>query len=226
MGYDWKFGPVFRTFDLLLVGLGNTLLVTAVCLVFGLLLGLVIALLRLSHVRAITWPLGFVIDFLRIVPPLVQLMWVFFALPILIDVRMTPFIAACVTLSIQSSAFFAEVFRGGIISIEKGQWEAARSLAMPRATMMRRIILPQAVSRMIPTILERAIELLKTTSLVSAVSYADLLFQATQISQQVFRPLETFTVAAGLYLAVILPCSLFVRRLEIRMARSGVATVA
>ncbi|MCK5750639.1 MAG: amino acid ABC transporter permease, partial [Oricola sp.] len=209
MGYDWKFGPVFRNFDLLLVGLGNTLLVTAVCLVFGLLLGLVIALLRLSHVRAITWPLGFVIDFLRIVPPLVQLMWVFFALPILIDVRMTPFIAACVTLSIQSSAFFAEVFRGGIISIEKGQWEAARSLAMPRATMMRRIILPQAVSRMIPTILERAIELLKTTSLVSAVSYADLLFQATQISQQVFRPLETFTVAAGLYLAVILPCSLF-----------------
>ncbi|MEZ5670698.1 MAG: amino acid ABC transporter permease [Alphaproteobacteria bacterium] len=226
MGYDWKFGPVFRNFDVLLAGLGNTLLVTGICLVFGLALGLLIALLRLNRHRLVSAPVGFVIDFLRIVPPLVQLMWVFFALPILIDVRMTPFIAACVTLSIQSSAFFAEVIRGGIISIEKGQWEAARALAMPKATMMRRIILPQAIGRMTPTLLERAIELLKTTSLVSAVSYADLLFRATQVSQEIFRPLETFTVAAALYLAVILPGSIAVRLLELRMARSGIATVA
>lgn len=225
MDYDWQFGPVFRNFDLLLWGLGNTLMLTAICLVLGLILGLAIALLRLSRLWIVSAPIGLLIDFLRIVPPLVQLMWVFFALPILIDVRMTPFIAATVTLSIQSAAFFAEVFRGGIISIERDQWEAARSLAMPKATMMRRIILPQAITRMIPTILERGIELLKTTSLVSAISFADLLFQATQVSQSVFRPLETFTVAAGLYLAVILPASVGVRLVERRMARSGVSTV-
>ena len=225
MDYDWQFGPVFRNFDLLLWGLGNTLMLTAICLVLGLILGLAIALLRLSRLWIVSAPIGLLIDFLRIVPPLVQLMWVFFALPILIDVRMTPFIAATVTLSIQSAAFFAEVFRGGIISIERDQWEAARSLAMPKATMMRRIILPQAFTRMIPTILERGIELLKTTSLVSAISFADLLFQATQVSQSVFRPLETFTVAAGLSLAVILPASIGVRLVERRMARSGVSTV-
>lgn len=225
MNYDWQFGPVFRNFDLLLAGLGNTLLLTAICLVLGLILGLAIALLRLSRSWIVSAPIGFIIDFLRIVPPLVQLMWVFFALPILFDVRMTPFIAATVTLSIQSAAFFAEVFRGGIISIERDQWEAARSLAMPKPLMMRRIILPQAITRMIPTILERGIELLKTTSLVSAISFSDLLFQATQVSQSVFRPLETFTIAAALYLAVILPASFGVRLIEHRMARSGISTV-
>lgn len=225
MAYHWEFGPVFRNFSLLVLGLGDTLLVTAVSLVLGLLIGLLIAFLRLSKYKLVALPVGFVTDFLRIVPPLVQLMWVFFALPILIHVQMTPFIAACLTLSIQSSAFFAEAFRGGIISIERGQWEAARSLAMTRTGMMRRIILPQAITRATPTILERAIELLKTTSLVSAISYADMLFEATQISQKTFRPLETFTIVALMYLAVILPGSLGVRILERRMARSGVSTV-
>jgi polar amino acid transport system permease protein len=121
--------------------------VTGTALALGIPLGLALALLRLSPAVALSWPARFVIEFFRTTPPLVQLFWFFFALPILIDVEMTPFAACAVTFSIQSSAFFAEVFRGGIVSIEKGQWEAARALGMREAQLMRRIILPQAVKR-------------------------------------------------------------------------------
>jgi polar amino acid transport system permease protein len=226
MGYEWDFGIVLRDFDLLLLGLLNTLKVTAVALACGVPLGLVVALLRLSPSRWLRLPVGLFIEFFRATPPLVQLFWFFFALPILLDVRIDPFEAAVLTLSLQSSAFFAEVFRGGIISIEHSQWEAGRALGMTHAQLLRRVILPQAVKRMIPAFLERVIELMKTTSLVAAISYADLLYQANAISQATFRPLEVFTVAAGLYFAVLFPTSLAVRGLERRLAVSGESTAA
>ncbi|MFQ5971883.1 MAG: amino acid ABC transporter permease [Alphaproteobacteria bacterium] len=221
MGYEWDFGVVFREFDLLLLGLANTLKVTVLSLGFGVPLGLSVAMLRLVPSRLVSIPTGLFIDFFRTTPPLVQLFWCFFALPILIGVRIDPFEAAVITLSIQSSAFFAEVFRGGIISIEQGQWEAGRALGMSYAQLMRRVILPQAVKRMVPAFLERIIELFKTTSLVAAVSYADLLFQANEISQKTYRTVEVYTVAACMYLVVSLITSLFVRRLEHRLAASG-----
>jgi polar amino acid transport system permease protein len=224
MGYEWDFGIVLRDFDLLLLGLLNTLKVTAVALACGVPLGLVVALLRLSPSRWLRLPVGLFIEFFRSTPPLVQLFWFFFALPILLDVRIDPFEAAVLTLSLQSSAFFAEVFRGGIISIEHSQWEAGRALGMTHGQLLRRVILPQAVKRMIPAFLERVIELMKTTSLVAAISYADLLYQANAISQATFRPLEVFTIAAGLYFAVLFPTSLAVRGLERRLAVSGEST--
>jgi polar amino acid transport system permease protein len=138
---------------------------------------------------------------------------------------MTPLVASVVTFSIQSSAFFAEVFRAGIISIEQGQWEGARALGMNYRQMMRRIILPQAVKRMIPAFLERSIELLKTTALVSAVAFSDLLFQANDLAQKTFRPLEVFTVTAVLYFVTIYPISILVRVGERWLARSGESTV-
>src|SRR5690242_10000843 len=119
--YHWDFTPVVANAGVLAQGLVNTLKVTGTALAFGVPLGLALALLRLSPRQALSWPAGFVIEFFRTTPPLVQLFWFFFALPILIHVEMTPFAAAALTFSIQSSAFFAEVFRGGIVSIEKGQ---------------------------------------------------------------------------------------------------------
>ena len=223
--YRWDFLPVLANADLLLQGLVNTLAVTGTALAFGIPLGLALALARLSGRRWLAWPAGFVIEFFRTTPPLVQLFWFFFALPVLIRVEMTPFMAAALTFSIQSAAFFAEVFRGGIVSIERGQWEAARALGMTPSQSMRRIILPQAVKRMIPAFMERAIELMKTTTLVATVSYADLLFQANEIAQKTFRPLEVFTVAAGIYFTVILLFSLMARQLERRLAVSGESTV-
>ncbi|MBS8225608.1 amino acid ABC transporter permease [Vannielia litorea] len=224
MGYDWDFAVVLRDFDLLLLGLLNTLKVTGLALLFGVPLGLVLALCRLYGNALIRWPVGLVIEFLRTTPPIAQLFWFFFALPILAGVEINPFEAAVLTFSLQSSAFFAEVFRGGIQSIERGQWEAAKAIGMTRNRALRRVILPQAVKRMIPAFLERAIELMKTTTLVGTISYADLLFRANQIAQSTYRALEVFTIAAAIYFVVIFACSLGVRLLETRMARSGEST--
>ena len=223
--YRWDFGPVFANADLLAQGLLNTLAITGAALAFGIPLGLLLALMRLSSRPMLRWPAGFVIEFFRTTPPLVQLFWFFFALPILVDVAMTPYMAAVLTFSIQSSAFFAEVFRAGIVSVERGQWEAARALGMDRRQTLSRVVLPQAVKRMIPAFLERAIELTKTTTLVATISYADLLFQANEVAQKTFRPLEVFTVAALIYFVVIFAASLLVHRVERRLAVSGEGTV-
>jgi polar amino acid transport system permease protein len=223
--YRWDFAPVLANADLLVAGLVNTLRVTGTALVVGVALGLALALLRLSGRRLASWPAGFVIEVFRTTPPLVQLFWFFFALPLVVGIEMTPFMAAATTFSIQSAAFFAEVFRGGIASVERGQWDAARAIGMSRGQALRRVVLPQAVKRMIPAFLERAIELMKTTTLVATISYADLLYAANEISQRSFRPLETFTVAALVYFGVITVVSQAARRLERRLAVSGESTV-
>ena len=223
--YHWDFAPVLAHADLLALGLLNTLKVTGTALAFGVPLGLTLALMRLSPLRALRWPASLVIEVFRTTPPLVQLFWFFFALPILIRVEMTPFVAAALTFSIQSAAFFAEVFRGGIVSVERGQWEAARAIGMMPRQTMRRVVLPQAVQRMIPAFLERAIELMKTTTLVATVSYADLLFQANEVAQKTFRPLEVFTTAALIYFVVIFGFSLASRHFERRLAVGGQGTV-
>ena len=224
MGYEWDFAIVFRDFDLLILGLVNTLKVTGLALLFGVPLGLFLALLRLFGSWPIKVPVGFLIEFLRSTPPIAQLFWFFFAMPILIGVEIDPFGASVLTFSLQSSAFFAEVFRGGIISIDQGQWEAAKAIGMDRNSSIKRIILPQAVKRMIPAFLERAIELMKTTTLVSTISYADLLYQANSIAQSTYRSLEVFSIAAGLYFIVIFACSIGVRNIERYLARTGETT--
>jgi polar amino acid transport system permease protein len=223
--YVWDFTPVLANADLLARGLLNTLAVTGTALAFGIPLGLGLALGKLSGRRRVALPASFVIEFFRTTPPLVQLFWFFFALPILINVEMTPFAAAAITFSIQSSAFFAEVFRGGIVSVERGQWEAARAIGMTQNQLMRRVVLPQAVRRMFPAFMERAIELMKTTTLVATISYADLLFAANEVAQKTFRPLEVFTVAAGIYFLVIFVFSLVGQATERRLAVGGDNTV-
>jgi polar amino acid transport system permease protein len=134
-------------------------------------------------------------------------------------------VAAAITFSIQSSAFFAEVFRGGIVSIERGQWEAARAIGMNERQLMRRVVLPQAVRRMFPAFMERSIELMKTTTLVATISYSDLLFQANELAQKTFRPLEVFTVAALIYFLVICLFSIVAQAFERRLAVAGDNTV-
>ncbi|TYC52978.1 amino acid ABC transporter permease [Rhodobacterales bacterium] len=222
--YNWDFLPVLSESGLLLAGFRNTLILTATALTGGLAVGLLLALARLSHRRLLSLPAGIVIEVFRTTPPLVQLFWFYFGLPIILSVEMTPFLAAALTFTIQSGAFFAEIFRAGIVSIEKGQWEAARVIGMTHSQLMRRIILPQAVKRMFPSMMERSIELMKTTTLVATVSYADLLYEANELAQKTFRPLEVYTVVALIYFISITFISFLAARLEGRFARSGEMT--
>ncbi len=222
---EWNFLAVLADYDLLLLGLLNTLKVTGMALLFGVPLGLTLALSRLSTFRPLSAVAAFIVEFFRATPPLVQLFWFFFALPILIDVRMTPYIASIVTFSIQSSAFFAEIFRAGIQSIDKGQWEGASAIGMTYRQTLSRVVLPQAVKRMIPAFMERSIELLKTTTLVSTVAYSDLMFQANDLAQKTFRPLEVYTVVAVMYFVLIFVFSQISIWVERRLAESGETSV-
>jgi len=131
LAYQWDFSPVLANAPLLVEGLVNTLRITGTALACGVVLGLGLALLRLSPRRYLSWPAGFVIEVFRTTPPLVQLFWFFFALPMLVGIEMTPFVAGAVTFSIQSVSFVAEVSRAGIHSIERGQWGGARDRHAP-----------------------------------------------------------------------------------------------
>ena len=221
MAYQWDFSPVLANAPLLVEGLVNTLRITGTALVCGVVLGLGLALLRLSPRRVLSWPAGFVIEVFRTTPPLVQLFWFFFALPILVGIEMTPFMAGAVTFSIQSASFFAEVFRAGISSVEAGQWEAARALGLPWAIMMRRVVLPQAIRRMVAPFTERAFELAKTTALAATLAYGELLYRAMTIASVTYRPLEVYTAVAALFFIVLTATSLVLRRIEARVLRFG-----
>lgn len=218
---EWDFAPVWSNFDLLMLGLLNSLKVFALAIVLGVPIGLGLALMRLSPFRALSWPATALIEVLRATPPIVLLFWVFFAAPILLNLRIGPFEASVVTLAVASSAFFAEVFRGGIVSVERGLIEASKALAMSPFDRLRRIVLPIAVKRMMPAFFERGVELLKATTLVSTVSYADMMFQANALVQQTYRPLEIYTVVALIYFVVIYAFSLVAGRVERWQARTG-----
>ncbi|MCA0424601.1 MAG: amino acid ABC transporter permease [Proteobacteria bacterium] len=218
--YAWDFSPVWANSGLLLTGFINTLKLALVALVGGLPVGLALALARLSN-SAISPVAGGIIKVFRTTPPLVQLFWFYFGLPLVLNVEMSPYMASVLTFMIQSGAFFAEIFRAGIVSVEKGQWEAACAIGMTGNQTMRRIILPQAVKRVFPAMMERSIELIKTTTLVATVSYADLLFQTNELAQKTFRPLEVYTVTALIYFVAISVLSALGAILERRMAASG-----
>src|SRR5260370_15383801 len=175
MQYEWDFAAVWNHFDMLIVGLIGTVELALVSIVLGVIVGFVVALMRLSHRRARRPRATAFVEFYRNPPPIVHFFWFFYALPIVVGVSFEPFTAAVLALSTQSGAFYAEVFRGGIVSIERGQWEGAKALGMHYRAVLRRVILPQALRRMAPPFADRAFELTKTTALASSLPYAPCL---------------------------------------------------
>lgn len=217
MPYQWDFMPVLRNLDLLLIGLVNTIKIALISIVLGVVIGLALAFMRLSERLWLRLPAGGFIEFYRNTPPIVHFFWFFYALPVVMNVSLDPFVAAVLALSTQSGAFYAEVFRGGIVSIEKGQWEGAKALGMSHGRAMARIILPQALARMVQPFVERSFELTKTTALASTLAYADLLYQAMQLNSQTFRPLEVYSVIAVMYLVLLASASALARLGEQRL---------
>ena len=221
MNYEWDFSCIWSHRDMLLAGFVGTLKIAAVAIAMGVVFGIVLAALRLSGRRWLALPALWFIEFYRNTPPLVHFFWAFYALPVLIGVSLDPYVAAVIALSTQSGAFFAEVFRGGVVSVERGQWEGARAIGMKPHQALRRVVLPQAMARMVPPFIERAFELIKTTALASTLAYSDLLYQAMQVNSITFRPLEVYTVVAGIFFLTLLALSIGARALEHRL---GVST--
>ncbi|CAO3358499.1 amino acid ABC transporter permease [Azospirillum palustre] len=217
MSYQWDFSPVLTRWPLLLDGLLNTVKIAAIAIVFGVLVGLVLALLRLSPRRSLRLPAAVFVEFYRNTPPIVHFFWFFYALPVVLNISLNPLVAAVLALSTQSGAFYAEVFRGGIRSIERGQWEGAKALGMTHTQLMRRIVVPQAATRMVAPFVERSFELIKTTALASTLAYGELLYQAMMVNSETFRPLEVYTAVALLYLVLLVSCSALARVAEARL---------
>jgi polar amino acid transport system permease protein len=215
MSYEFDFGSILANPTFLWRGLQHTLALYVVALAAGLVLGLVVGMGRYSRRKALNWPATAFVELFRNTPVLVQMMWFFFALPIVLGTDLTAYQAALLALSLNGAANIAEIYRAGIQSLHRSQWEAGAALGMTRAALMRRVILPQAVRRMIPAFSNRAIELAKMTTLASSIAYAELLYEARLLSSQEFNPIEAFTAVSLTFFVVLYPFTILVRRLEV-----------
>lgn len=193
---------VMSYYPFILKGLWYTILLSAVGMVFGTLAGIISALALLSPVRIFRWAAQAYLDIFRSTPVLVQFIWIYYALPLVSGVSLDPLVAAFVVLSLYSGSFHTETFRAGILSIEKGQREAALSLGMTAGQAMRRIILPQAVLRMLPAYAGTLITLIKDSSLASTISVSELLRQGATIGSYTMAPLPALFVVGAIYLAL------------------------
>jgi len=215
MEHVWDFSAVLTNKQLLLIGLRNTLILAAVCLGLGLFFGMIVGAARYSRNPFFHWPSTAFVEVFRNTPVLVQIMWFFFAFPIISPFEIDAFSAATLGLTLNTTAFSAEIYRAGIQSIERGQWEAGKALGMTYPDQLRRVILPQAVRRMLPAFMNRAVELLKMTSLASVIAYPELMYQAKLISTIEFNPIEMYTSVALIFFVIVFPLALFVRRFEL-----------
>jgi polar amino acid transport system permease protein len=218
--YEFQFGVVTKNLYFLLSGVKMTLLVTAAALSIGLVIGLIVALGRMSPRGWLKRPAVAYIEVFRNTPALIQLMWFYYCLPILTGIDIGAWGAATTALAVNGAAYIAEIIRGGIQGVDRGQVEAARTLGMSHVQTMRRIVLPQAFRRMIPPFVNETVSILKFSSLVSVLGIADLTYQAQVLATTTFRPIEIFTFIAMVYFVICTTLSWLARRLEIRLSVS------
>jgi len=202
----------------LLSGIVLTIQVSFIAMVFGLLIGVIVALVRIARVPVVNGIATLYVDFFRATPVLAQLIWIYYALPIITGRSLTAFVAGSIGLSLYAGSFLSEIFRDGILSVERGQSEAALALGMSKSQAMRRVILPQAVTRMLPPIGSSLITLVKDSALLSVISVPELMRQSETLASLTFRRMEVLTVAAFIYFAMTYPLSRGVDYLHRRFA--------
>lgn len=217
--YTWNFRVLWEYRVVFYRGAIVTLELTFLSVGLALGLGLTVGIARLSKYRWLSVPASAYVEFLRDTPLLVQMIWVFYCLPILTDIKLGAFWACVLAISIHMSAYVAEVFRAGIASIERGQSEAAKVLGMSYRQIMRRIVLPQAIRRMLPPFVNQFADILKLTSLASVLAVGELLHSSTDLIINTFRPLEVYTFLAIAYFVLIFPVAFAARRAEVYLAR-------
>lgn len=206
----------------LLEGMGLTLELTLWSGVCGMTLGLGLSLLRLSQNRWLRALAGLYVTVMRGTPLLLQILFIYFALPPLLDIRLDAKPAGIVALSLNCAAYLTEIFRAAIQSIDKGQMEAARALGMGYGLAMRRVILPQTFRRLLPPVVNEMSALAKDTSLVSVISLSELLYVTQRLGAKYLRPWEVYFWAACGYLLIVIALSTLAGFLERRLAQREV----
>ena len=198
----------------LLSGLTTTIYISVVSIIISMFLGLIVAIPSLAKNKFLSYiNIGYV-EIVRAVPLLVLILWIYYGLPIMTGISFSPFVSGIIALAISESAFQAEIFRAGINSIKKAQWEAGSSLGLSFFKRLRLVILPQAIKNILPAIGNQFVYVLKMSSLVSIIGIGDLTRKANELVVTTYRPLEIYTFLILEYLVLILIVSFFVRKLE------------
>jgi polar amino acid transport system permease protein len=215
--YQFRWDTVWGSFDFLMSGLQMTLLISAATLVLAMVGGLIIALLDMSRFRALRW-IGISIgEVVRNTPILVQLLWVYYVLPIVFDVRIEALVALIIGLALYQAAFISEVYRSGIQSVPKGHREAAQVLGLSPLQSFRRIVLPQAVRMTLPPLASNFVQLINFSSLGAVISVSEITRRGMELAATNFRPLETFTFIAVVYFFICWPLAMAIRWWERRL---------
>jgi His/Glu/Gln/Arg/opine family amino acid ABC transporter permease subunit len=195
-------------------GVWATLLISVVSILIAVVIGLLVGMAALSKHKALRAFNRFYVEVFRSVPLLVLLLWVYYGLPVVAGIQFGVFAAGVISLAISDSAFEAEIFRAGIQSVPKGQWEAGRSIGLTPWKVMRLVVLPQAIRRILPALGNQFVYVLKMSSLISVVGYQELTRRANELTLIEYRPLEIYTVLVVEYLVLIMIVSWLVRKLE------------
>ena len=202
----------------LLEGLWLTVELTLFAGFFGILLGLFISLARISRLKVLSVPAMLYVTIFRGTPLLLQILFIYFALPPLLDITLDAMPAGILALSLNAAAYLTEIFRAAILSIDKGQMEAARALGMSHSLAMRRVILPQTFRRLIPPVVNELAALAKDTSLVSVIALSEMLYMTQRLGAKYLRPWEVYFWAACGYLIIVIALSTVAGRLERKLA--------
>jgi len=218
---DFDFSVVTDHWRFLASGVGITLLLSVVSGLTSLVAGLFVALLRLYGPRVLRVAVVLYIDSMRAIPVLVVLVWTFFALPILTGLTMPPFVAALVGLTVHLAAYAAEIVRAGVESVRPGQTRAALALGMSRAQIVRRIVLPQAIVRMLPAFGSLLSITIKDTAIASVIAVPELMRQSETLAGQSFQPIEVYTFAMLVYFVVLFPVTRGIDMFYQRVAHLG-----
>lgn len=202
---SWDWSVVTDNADLFLQGVKITVGLTVITMLLSLVGGLVLAVMRTSGRRALDRPAAAFVNFFRSVPLLLLLYWFFYVLPSLTGLTLSSFVSAVLGLTVVASAYIAETFRAGIVSIRAGQHAAALALGMSRRQVFVRVVFPQALRRVVPPLASIWVSLFKDTSLVSTIGVADLSYAAFSVRARTFRVFEVLTALAIMYLVLAWP---------------------
>lgn len=210
----WEYKSFYAT------GVGYTLLLSALGVIFGVIIGLIICLLRLHDVSILRWIGTAYVEVIRGTPMLVQLMIIYYGLALTLGINFTPLQAGIITLSINSGAYLAEIFRAGIQGVDRGQLEAARSLGMGRGAAMRFIVLPQAFKAVLPAIGNEFVTIIKESSIISVIGMVDIMYQASVVKNITYQGMNPFLIAAAIYFVLTFILSKLLGRLERKLSAS------
>jgi len=205
----------------LISGMGVTIYISVISIIISMILGFIVAIPSLAKNKFLTYiNIGYV-EIVRAIPLLVLILWIYYGLPIMTGLSFSPFVSGIIALAISESAFQAEIFRAGINSIKKSQWEAGSSLGLTFYKRLRLVILPQAIKNILPALGNQFVYVLKMSSLVSIIGIADLTRKANELVVSTYRPLEIYTFLILEYLILILIVSFFVRKIEKKLKQDG-----